>query len=106
MHDELSNVIWWAWLILVIFGLPLILILVSIFRQPSLHQSDTFATPFLPWLPAISILINTYLMMQLDYLTWIRFLVWLLVGLIIYFSYGIRNSVERKRLETKTADVK
>lgn len=99
MYNQLADGVWWAWLIFAILLLPIILVMLSIFRQPSVHRSDTFAAPFLPWLPAISILINTYLMMQLDVLTWVRFLIWLLVGLIIYFAYGVQNSVERKRLE-------
>jgi len=36
-------------------------------------------------------------MMQLDYLTWIRFVVWLIVGFIIYFGYGQFHSDEELR---------
>ena len=53
-----------------------------------------------PFLPCISMFINIYLMMKLSLETWIRFFVWLSVGLIIYVSYGIRNSSERGREET------
>lgn len=40
-------------------------------------------------------------MMMLDLTTWIRFGVWIFIGLLIYFSYGIRNSFERKRCQQK-----
>ena len=40
----------------------------------------------------ISIVTCLYLMLQLPRLTWIRFGVWLLLGLLIYFFYGVRHS--------------
>lgn len=96
VHPELSNSVW-AWIPLLAIGAILVSLLVLISRQPSIHRVDSFAVPFTPWLPGISIIINIYLMMQLDYMTWVRFTVWIAIGLIVYFLYGIRNSVERKR---------
>lgn len=77
----------------------LISILILIARQPTAQRADSFMVPFIPWLPAISIVINVYLMMKLDYMTWVRFIVWISIGLVIYFVYGIRKSVERTRLQ-------
>ena len=51
----------------------------------------------MPLVPAAAVFVNIYLMMKLSLQTWIRFFVWLAVGLAIYFSYGIRNSTERRR---------
>jgi basic amino acid/polyamine antiporter, APA family len=51
-----------------------------------------FRAPLVPLTPIISIVACLYLMLQLPLLTWIRFGIWLLLGLAIYFFYGIRNS--------------
>jgi len=55
-----------------------------------------------PLTPIISILACLYLMVQLPRLTWIRFGVWLLLGLLIYFFYGMRNSRLGKRQEARS----
>ena len=55
-------------------------------------QADMFMVPLVPLTPTLSILVNTFLMLNLGYLTWIRFALWMSVGLFIYFSYGIWNS--------------
>lgn len=59
----------------------------------------------MPLTPALSILLNTCLMLKLSYLTWLRFIFWLLVGLVVYFGYGIWHSKENQRepLELTTA---
>ncbi|XP_051163904.1 cationic amino acid transporter 2-like isoform X2 [Leptopilina boulardi] len=76
----------------IIIILAMIAILVCIYLQPVSGKRLSFSVPLVPFLPAFSILINVYLMMMLDGMTWIRFIVWMTIGLIIYFSYGIHNS--------------
>jgi hypothetical protein len=43
-------------------------------------------------IPVIGLLINLYLMTELGITNWLRFLIWLVIGLAIYFSYGYRKS--------------
>lgn len=78
--------------IIIVLGVLILLILI-LARQPTSEVELTFKVPLVPFLPCLSIVINLYLMFQLDMHTWIRFIVWLIIGFIIYFSYGIRNSV-------------
>jgi APA family basic amino acid/polyamine antiporter len=47
--------------------------------------------------PAAAVLSCGYLMAQLPWVTWIRFVIWLAIGLVIYFAYGVRHSVLRAR---------
>jgi len=59
-------------------------------REPGL--SRPFKTPFSPWVPLGGIGSCAYLMLELPAVTWWRFLLWMVVGLGIYFGYGYRRS--------------
>ncbi|ADG98672.1 amino acid permease-associated region [Segniliparus rotundus DSM 44985] len=59
--------------------------------QPDLERG--FRTPAMPWVPLAAIASCAWLMLNLSLLTWVRFGVWLLVGLLIYAAYGYRHSV-------------
>lgn len=59
-------------------------------KRPDLKRS--FKVPFNPWLPGLSALVCLYLMLNLTVETWLRFLIWLALGFIIYFAYSRRHS--------------
>ncbi|HEY3546798.1 MAG TPA: amino acid permease [Propionicimonas sp.] len=63
-------------------------------KRPDLKRS--FTVPLSPWLPLLSAAICSYLMINLSVETWLRFLVWLAIGFVIYFTYSRSHS----RLET------
>jgi APA family basic amino acid/polyamine antiporter len=65
-------------------------ILVLRHRQPDL--SRTFRTPWVPFTPLVGIGFSIWLVSQLPWITWERFLIWMALGLIVYFGYGIRRS--------------
>jgi len=70
----------------------LIIIVVFSFVASFLYKESRIKRPFMaplvPWVPLCGILTCVYLMMGLPPITWIRFVSWLLIGLIIYFIYG------------------
>ncbi|XP_063697274.1 cationic amino acid transporter 3 [Culicoides brevitarsis] len=72
----------------------MILVICVLARQPASDVKLSFKVPMVPLLPSLSIFINLYLMFQLDLNTWIRFGAWVIIGYIIYFTYGIRHSTE------------
>lgn len=78
--------------IVTIIGMAVLMVIMV--RQPVVEEKLSFKVPLVPYIPCISVVFNLYLMFELDLHTWIRFLVWLAVGFIIYFSYGIRHSAE------------
>jgi basic amino acid/polyamine antiporter, APA family len=61
--------------------------------------------PFNLVVPSLSMLANIYLMLVLDVHTWIRFIVWMLLGMIIYLLYGLRHSEVKKRRTTQKSGV-
>ena len=65
-------------------------VIVLRFTRPDMVRP--FRAPLTPVLPALGILLCGYLMLSLPLITWLRFLVWLLVGLAIYWGYGFRHS--------------
>ncbi len=68
-------------------------------RRPDLHRP--FRTPFVPAVPILGILISLLMMLALPLDTWIRLVIWLVVGMAIYFGYGRRHS--RVQQATPTA---
>ncbi|XP_010784090.1 cationic amino acid transporter 2-like [Notothenia coriiceps] len=88
----------WSVLIVSFLSLMLVLAVAIIWRQPQSISKASFMVPGLPVVPVLSVLINTYLMVQLGGETWISYAVWMVIGLIIYFGYGVRHSVQKQRL--------
>jgi APA family basic amino acid/polyamine antiporter len=70
-------------------------VIVLRYKEPDRHRP--FRVPFVPWTPIISILACFYLMAHLPSVTWIRFGIWLAVGLVFYWLYGLRHSRLRDR---------
>ena len=75
---------------------------VIILRRTRPDMPRPYRVPWSPVLPAIGVLFAIYLMTDLPLDTWIRFIVWLLIGIVIYFAYGYRNSRIRKEAAAGT----
>ncbi|WP_277345151.1 amino acid permease [Chromobacterium fluminis] len=60
-------------------------------REPNLPRK--FVCPGVPYIPTLAILCCGFLMTQLSLLTWLCFMAWLLIGLVVYFGYSRRNSL-------------
>jgi APA family basic amino acid/polyamine antiporter len=65
---------------------------ILVLRAKEPDRPRAFRTPFVPLVPLLSIGFCLFLMVQLPLITWIRFGLWLALGLVIYFLYGYRRS--------------
>ncbi|KAM9348898.1 cationic amino acid transporter 2 [Symphorus nematophorus] len=98
--DSLQALEWWSLLCVSVIAMMLVLIMLIIWRQPQSTTKAAFMVPFVPLLPIFSTFVNVYLMVQLGSDTWIRYAVWMSIGLIIYFAYGVQHSVQKQRLQS------
>jgi APA family basic amino acid/polyamine antiporter len=75
-----------------LFAFVVVSIAVIVLRRtrPDLHRA--FRTPLVPLVPVLSVLACLYLMLNLPVETWLRFLVWMAIGIVVYFAYGVRHS--------------
>src|SRR5213595_3049358 len=78
--------------ILVCFG-------VNVLRRVAPERPRPFRVPFVPVFPILGILLCLVLMLSLPVMTWIRFVVWLAIGLLIYFLYSVRHSKLRRGID-------
>jgi basic amino acid/polyamine antiporter, APA family len=75
-----------------LFAFVIVNIGVIILRRTRPEMDRGFRVPWVPIVPIIGALLCFYLMKQLTLETWARFVVWLLIGLVLYFVYGKRHS--------------
>ncbi|KAK4875441.1 hypothetical protein RN001_011863 [Aquatica leii] len=94
LQNEIKNTQPWAIALVSVIGLFMILSSMSMAAQPNSQTILKFKVPLVPLIPLLSILVNIYLMLMLDFHTWIRFGVWMVVGFAIYGLYGIPNSLK------------
>ncbi|MBD2900646.1 putative amino acid permease YhdG [Actinomadura sp. RB99] len=80
--------------ILMAFIVVAVAVVVMRRTRPDLPRS--FRTPWVPLVPLVGIGFSIWLIANLDWVTWVRFVVWMLLGLIVYAFYGYRNSVENR----------
>ncbi|KER26373.1 hypothetical protein T265_06357 [Opisthorchis viverrini] len=98
--------VWPIWRLVLV---PIMLLLMALcivfmaaFVQHPAPRQELFRLPLVPFFPCATLTVNMFLIAELSAITWIRFAVWIAVGLLIYFFYGVYYSREavanRKRL--------
>jgi len=70
----------WSVLLTILLAASMLVVLVMISRQPKARTDLSFKVPWVPVVPALSVIFNLYLMLELDGHTWIRFSVWMALG--------------------------
>jgi APA family basic amino acid/polyamine antiporter len=75
-----------------LFAFVLVSIAVPVLRRTKPDLERKFRVPWSPVVPILSALACLYLMLNLSVETWLRFLAWMVLGLVFYFSYGHRHS--------------
>jgi APA family basic amino acid/polyamine antiporter len=77
----------------------IVCISIIVLRRTEPDRARPFRTPWVPFVPVMGILANGYLMIKLGWLNWARLIVWLVIGLVVYFTYSVKHSKVRQRLE-------
>jgi basic amino acid/polyamine antiporter, APA family len=70
----------------------IVCIAVMILRSTNPGQARPFRTPWVPVVPILGIIFNGYMMYKLGWVNWARLIVWLVIGLVIYFAYSRHHS--------------
>ena len=70
----------------------IVCIAIVVLRKTNPGQPRPFRTPWVPFVPAMGVLFNGYMMYKLGWLNWARLFVWLAIGLVVYFTYGRKHS--------------
>ena len=80
----------------------IVCISIMVLRRTDPQHSRPFRTPWVPLVPIMGILFNGYMMIKLGWLNWARLIIWLVIGLVVYFAYGQKNSrVQREAIATE-----
>jgi APA family basic amino acid/polyamine antiporter len=74
------------------FAFVLVCVSVIVLRYTKPDHPRPFRLPFMPVVPVLGTMACLGLMWQLPHLTWIRFGVWTIIGIVVYLGYGLKHS--------------
>ncbi|XP_033642571.1 cationic amino acid transporter 4-like [Asterias rubens] len=100
--DKIKAGDWWVILLVIVLTVSTLLTFIPITLHEQVNIGSPFKTPLVPFIPVLSILINTMFIMQLSTATWIRFAIWIAIGTAIYLLYGYHHSVENLAVKELT----
>lgn len=78
---------------------------VMVLRKTHPDMERPFSCPFSPFVPVAGILSCVLLMLSLPVMTWLRFIGWMAIGMVIYFCYGYRNNNKRIASQKLSSEV-
>ncbi len=70
----------------------IVCIAVIMLRRTDPDQPRPFRTPWVPVVPILGVIFNGYMMYRLGWINWARLIIWLAIGLVVYFTYGRYHS--------------
>jgi len=77
----------------------IVCIAVMVLRNTNPGQARPFRTPWVPFVPVMGILFNGYMMYKLGWINWARLIIWLIIGMVVYFTYSRKHSRVQAALE-------
>jgi len=84
-----------------LFAFMLVCAGIIILRKREPERKRPFRTPWVPVIPILGIASCLYLALGLPWITWLRFGLWLIVGMVVYFSYGFKRSKLRNQVSSE-----
>ncbi|MGH9526485.1 MAG: amino acid permease, partial [Terriglobales bacterium] len=75
-----------------LFAFLLVSLGVIFLRRKQPDRPRGFKVPLVPWFPLISVVFCVVLMLGLPVITWLRFIIWLFIGMVIYWAYSRHHS--------------
>lgn len=87
-----------------LFAFILVCIGVAVLRRTDAARARPFRVPLVPVFPIVGVILCFALMLSLPVMTWIRFVVWLGIGLLIYFLYSVRHSKLRRGIDVGSTE--
>lgn len=77
---------------------------IVILRKTEPDAPRAFRTPWVPFVPILGAIVCFVQMLALPGDTWLRLFIWMAIGFVIYFGYGIKHSVARKHMQEKSGN--
>lgn len=75
-----------------LFAFVLVSIGVIVLRRTRPDLKRGFKVPLMPWIPIVAVIACLWLMVNLSVETWLRFVIWMAIGVVIYFTYSKGNA--------------